>query len=99
MDGDDGRNGRRDDGSAAGGGDGGRSHDDDQTGDGARRRATTAEDDRNGRICAKMKATTGTLLSAAAGTQLGRKMGLGLDGDVAPRSKIDAPRGSGAAQR
>jgi len=46
----------------------------------------TVEDDRNGRICAKMKATTGTLLSAAAGTQLGRKMGLGLDGDAAPRS-------------
>jgi hypothetical protein len=46
-----------------------------------------------------MKATTGTLLSAAAGTQLGRKMGLGLDGDVAPRSKIDAPRGSAALNR
>ena len=61
-----------------------------------RRRATTAEDDHNGRICTKMKATTGTLLSAAVGTKLGRKMGLGLDGDAAPRSKIDAPR---AAQR
>jgi hypothetical protein len=46
-----------------------------------------------------MKATTGTLLSAAAGTQLGRKMGLGLDGDAAPRSKIDAPRGSATLNR
>ena len=56
----------------------------------------TVEDDRNGRICAKMKATTGTLLSAAAGTQLGRKMGLGLE-DCRPREGRIHPPGDGAA--
>ena len=65
-----------------------------------RRRRATARDDGGGRPqradLREDEGDDGTLLSAAAGTQLGRKMGLGLDGDAAPRSRSMLP---GAAQR